>query len=59
MEMARKYYPYSLDRHDAKIAGVLQGVMQVWVRSNKFDLGYKLEGGMNLAPALTEKASLN
>jgi phage shock protein PspC (stress-responsive transcriptional regulator) len=22
MEMARKYYPYSLDRHDAKIAGV-------------------------------------
>jgi phage shock protein PspC (stress-responsive transcriptional regulator) len=22
MDMARKYYPYSLDRHDAKIAGV-------------------------------------
>jgi phage shock protein PspC (stress-responsive transcriptional regulator) len=22
MEMARKYYPYSLDRHDAKVAGV-------------------------------------
>src|ERR1043165_10006421 len=21
MEMARKYYPYSLDRHDAKMAG--------------------------------------
>ena len=22
MDMARKYYPYSLDRHDAKVAGV-------------------------------------
>ena len=33
-------------------------LMQVWVRSNKLDLGYKLEGAMNLAPALTEKSSL-
>jgi phage shock protein C len=30
MEMARKYYPYSLDRHDAKIAGVCSTLGAKW-----------------------------
>ena len=30
MEMARKYYPYSLDRHDAKIAGVCSTLGKKW-----------------------------
>jgi len=30
MEMARKYYPYSLDRHDAKIAGVCSTLGNKW-----------------------------
>ena len=30
MEMARKYYPYSLDRHDAKIAGVCSTLGRKW-----------------------------
>jgi phage shock protein PspC (stress-responsive transcriptional regulator) len=30
MEMARKYYPYSLDRHDAKIAGVCATLGNKW-----------------------------
>jgi phage shock protein PspC (stress-responsive transcriptional regulator) len=30
MEMARKYYPYSLDRHDAKIAGVCATLGRKW-----------------------------
>jgi phage shock protein PspC (stress-responsive transcriptional regulator) len=30
MEMARKYYPYSLDRHDAKIAGVCATLGKKW-----------------------------
>ena len=45
--------------HTAICSVPLFELMQVWVRSNKLDLGYKLEGGMNLAPALTEKARLN
>ena len=28
--MARKYYPYSLDRHDAKIAGVCSALGKRW-----------------------------
>ena len=28
--MARKYYPYSLDRHDAKIAGVCSPLGRKW-----------------------------
>lgn len=28
--MARKYYPYSLDRHDAKIAGVCSTLGRKW-----------------------------
>jgi phage shock protein C len=28
--MARKYYPYSLDRHDAKIAGVCSTLGKKW-----------------------------
>jgi len=28
--MARKYYPYSLDRHDAKIAGVCSTLGKMW-----------------------------
>lgn len=31
---------------------------QVWVRSDRLDLGYKLEGAMNLAPPITEAATL-
>jgi phage shock protein C len=30
MEMARKYYPYSLDRHDAKVAGVCSTLGAKW-----------------------------
>jgi phage shock protein C len=30
MEMARKYYPYSLDRHDAKVAGVCSTLGRKW-----------------------------
>ena len=30
MEMARTYYPYSLDRHDAKIAGVCSTLGAKW-----------------------------
>jgi phage shock protein PspC (stress-responsive transcriptional regulator) len=30
MEMARKYYPYSLDRHDAKVAGVCSALGAKW-----------------------------
>ena len=30
MEMARKVYPYSLDRHDAKIAGVCSTLGKRW-----------------------------
>ena len=30
MEMARKYYPYSLDRHDAKVAGVCSTLGKKW-----------------------------
>ena len=30
MEMARKVYPYSLDRHDAKIAGVCSTLGKKW-----------------------------
>jgi phage shock protein PspC (stress-responsive transcriptional regulator) len=30
MEMARKIYPYSLDRHDAKIAGVCSTLGAKW-----------------------------
>ena len=30
MQMARKYYPYSLDRHDAKIAGVCSTLGAKW-----------------------------
>jgi phage shock protein PspC (stress-responsive transcriptional regulator) len=30
MEMARKYYPYSLDRHDAKVAGVCSTLGNKW-----------------------------
>jgi phage shock protein C len=30
MDMARKYYPYSLDRHDAKIAGVCSTLGKKW-----------------------------
>ena len=30
MEMASKYYPYSLDRHDAKIAGVCSTLGAKW-----------------------------
>jgi phage shock protein PspC (stress-responsive transcriptional regulator) len=30
MEMARKVYPYSLDRHDAKIAGVCSTLGRKW-----------------------------
>lgn len=30
MQMARKYYPYSLDRHDAKIAGVCSTLGNKW-----------------------------
>ena len=30
MEMARKIYPYSLDRHDAKIAGVCSTLGSKW-----------------------------
>src|SRR4051812_39229066 len=30
MEMARKIYPYSLDRHDAKIAGVCSTLGKKW-----------------------------
>jgi len=30
MEMARKIYPYSLDRHDAKIAGVCSTLGRKW-----------------------------
>jgi peptide/nickel transport system substrate-binding protein len=36
----------------------LFGLMQVWVRSQRVDLGYELTGGMNLAPALTERTRL-
>ncbi len=30
MEMTRKYYPYSLDRHDAKVAGVCSALGAKW-----------------------------
>src|ERR1041384_3914002 len=30
MDTARKYYPYSLDRHDAKIAGVCSTLGKKW-----------------------------
>jgi phage shock protein PspC (stress-responsive transcriptional regulator) len=30
MEMARNYYPYSLDRHDAKVAGVCSTLGAKW-----------------------------
>ena len=30
MEMARKYYPYSLDGHDAKVAGVCSTLGKKW-----------------------------
>ena len=30
MDMARKYYPYSLDRHDAKVAGVCSTLGAKW-----------------------------
>jgi phage shock protein PspC (stress-responsive transcriptional regulator) len=30
MEMARKVYPYSLDRHDAKVAGVCSALGAKW-----------------------------
>jgi len=30
MEMARKYYPYSLDRRDAKVAGVCSALGAKW-----------------------------
>jgi peptide/nickel transport system substrate-binding protein len=44
--------------HTAICSVPLFELMQVWVRSNKLDLGYKLDGAMNLAPALTEKTNL-
>ena len=45
--------------HETICSVPLFDLMQVWVRSNRLDLGYKLEGAMNLAPALTEASRLN
>lgn len=45
--------------HGAICSVPLFELMQVWVRTNKLDFGYTLDGAMNLAPALTEKSSLN
>lgn len=33
-------------------------LQQVWLQSDKLDLGYKLEGAMNLAPPITEASVL-
>jgi peptide/nickel transport system substrate-binding protein len=46
-----------------KIHGAVCGVplfslMQIWVRSDKLDLGYELNGSLNLAPPITESTAL-
>ncbi len=43
---------------DAVCAIPLFELRQVWVRSNRVDLGYPLRGAMNLAPPITEATTL-
>jgi peptide/nickel transport system substrate-binding protein len=44
--------------HDAVCGVPLFSLLQVWVRSDKLDLGYDLKGSLNLAPPITEKTTL-
>lgn len=44
--------------HEAVCAVPLFNLMQVWVRSDKLDLGYELKGSLNLAPPITESTTL-
>lgn len=45
--------------HDDVCAVPLFGLMQVWARSPRLDLGYELKGALNLAPPITEATSLS
>lgn len=45
--------------HDAVCGIPLFNLMQVWVQSDKLDLGYTLTGSLNLAPPITEATTLN
>lgn len=44
--------------HDAVCGVPLFSLMQVWVQSDKLDLGYDLKGSLNLAPPITESTTL-
>ena len=44
--------------HEDVCAVPLFGLLQVWARSPRLDLGYDFKGAMNLAPMLTEKTEV-